>query len=82
MMLFFSTRCYFFHLTGVNPYFLLDRVKKNNDVVKVLHHLEQDDANLWHSVKIIHRPSVNRFDGVILLYDFDYQKQSYDTTKL
>ena len=33
--------------------------------------------------KKIHGPSVNRFDGVISWYDFDYESQiGDDTTKL
>ena len=79
----FLTRCYFFDAISVNQLFLEDRVKKNNDVVIFLHRLKLDDAKFWDRVKKMHHPSVNRFDGLILWYVFDYQnKNGDDTTKL
>ena len=77
MMLFFLTQCYFFDAISVNQLFLEDRVKKITTSLLFLHHLKLDDA------KKVHDPSVNRFDGLILWYVFDYQnKNGDDTTKL
>ena len=48
-----------------------------------LHRLKLDDVNFWDRVKKIHHPGVNRFDGLILWYIFDYQnKNGNDRTKL
>ena len=57
--------------------------KAPGDVVIFLHRLKLDDANFWDHVKKIHHPSVNRFDGLILWYVFDYRnKNGDDMTKL
>ena len=42
-MLFFDTM--FFDPVGVNPLFVEDGVKKNNEVVMFLHRLKEDNAN-------------------------------------
>ena len=48
-----------------------------------LHCLKQDDMQTFSIVSKIHRLCVNQFDGVILSYRFDYNKNSGDdTTKL
>ena len=80
VMLFFLTRCYFFDAISVNQLFLEDRVKKITTSLFFLHRLKLDDANFWDRVKKIHHPSVNRFDGLILLYVFVYQNKNGDDT--
>ena len=57
--------------------FSLGRVKKiTSSSSNICIIWKKRNANFWHRIKTIHRPSVNRFDGVILWYDFDYKKQS------
>ena len=62
-MLFFDTML-FFDLISVNPLFVADGVKKVNDVVIFGIVMQTFDVVL----KKIHRPGVNRFDGVILFF--------------
>ena len=54
--------------------------KKNNDVVIFLASSEIRQCKILTSCQKIHRPSVNRFDGIILWYGFDYKSKSEDDT--
>ena len=91
MMLFFDTVLFFWHdaifLTpciSVNPFFSRGWGQKNNDVVIFFCIIWSKTMQTFDIVsKKIHGPSVNRFDGVISWYDFDYESQiGDDTTKL
>ena len=62
----------FFVPLSVNPFFLEDGVKTISTSLFFLHRLKYEMK--------IHRPSVNRFDGVILQYDFDNKNESENHT--
>ena len=71
MMLFFYT-ILFFDPISVNSVSAEDGIKK-------VTMSETTRCKLWHRVKT-HGPGVNRFNGVTLWYDLDYERTSVDDT--
>ena len=76
MMLFFDMM-FFLDNISVNQFFLKNRVKKIMTLV-FLAWSEIRVCTLLTSCQKMHHPSVNRFNGLILWYVFDYQNKSGD----
>ena len=70
----------FFYPASVNPSFLWDKVKTMTTSSNFCIVRNKTMQTFDIVSKEIHHPSVNRFDGVILWYDFDYQKKSEDNS--